>query len=290
MKGNAGIVAREEIAVAGAIEGVKLELVAEVYSILKSTIRVSHDEMRTIFSEWNRGELSDPLIAAAADVLGLRDEDGDPLLEKVLDVAQGPELCRDAASFALEMGVPAPIVSQAAFSSYLSRMKDERIDASAVLGGPKSAPTGERHAMIEELRKALIAAFILAYAEAHSLLAAARPGKEGDFGALSGAGSAIALRAFEARARCGSKENIILDARIKSNLDASLVSLRRVCSRCIEGGLHAPGLVAALSYYDGYRSTWLPSNMIVALRDSREGAGYERVDRPRGEVFHSEWK
>src|SRR5512137_2655379 len=130
MQGNAEIVARS-------VWGVKLQLLAECYSILKSTIRVSHDEMRTVFAEWNRGELADPLLASAADVLGLRDTEGDPLLEKVLDVSRGPELCAPAAALALSLGVPAPQVSQAAYSSSLSSMKDERVYASAVLIGPK---------------------------------------------------------------------------------------------------------------------------------------------------------
>jgi 6-phosphogluconate dehydrogenase len=283
MKGNAEIVAR-------AVEGVKLELLAEAYSILKLAIRVSHDEMRTVFAEWNRGELADPLVAAAADVLGLRDEDGDALIEKVLDVSRGPELCRSAAVLALDLGVPAPLASQAAFSSFFSVMKDERIDASAVLNSPKAALTGERQAMIERLRKALLAAFILAYVEGYSLLAASGESQEDASEALSDALSAVASMTSVARLRCGPKESVILDATIKSSLDPTLVSLRRICSQCAEGGIHAPCLSAALIYYDGYRSTWLPSNMVVALRDSRECSGYERVDRPRGEIFHSEWK
>ena len=103
--------------VAKALQGVKLQLVAEAYGVLKSGIRVSHDEMRTIFAEWNRGELEDSLLGRAADVLGLRDPDGDPLLEKVLDVSRGPELCGPAAALALSLGLPAPIATQAAFSS-----------------------------------------------------------------------------------------------------------------------------------------------------------------------------
>jgi 6-phosphogluconate dehydrogenase len=277
-------------AVAKAVEGVKLELMAEAYSALKSSIRVSHDEMRTVFSEWNRGELADPLVASAADVLGLRDEDGDPLLEKVLDVARGPALCRDAASLAHELAVPAPLVSQAAFCAYLSGMKDERVDASAVLSGPKSAPTGEKHLMIEELRKALLASLVICYAEAYSLLAAAGVGKDAAIASLAQEGSTLAASAGEARDRRASKESILLDALVKSRMDPCLASLRRLCARSAEGGLHMPGFSAALSYYDGFRSTWLPSNMVVALRDGREGTGYERIDRPRGDSFHSDWK
>jgi 6-phosphogluconate dehydrogenase len=278
--------------VSKAVEGIKLELLAEAYCVLKSAIRISHDEMRTVFSDWNRGELADPLVAASADVLGLRDEDGDPLLEKVLDVSRGPELCRGAAALALELGVPAPLASQSAVSSFRSSRsrKDERVDASALLSGPKAALTGERHSMIDELRKALHAAFILAYTEAYSLLAASGADTAASLAALSEEGSSVAQAAAAACERLGPKEPLILDAAIKSQLDRSLASLRRICARSAEGGLYVPVLAAALSYYDGIRSTWLPSNLVAALRDSREGTLYERVDRPRGETFHSEWK
>jgi 6-phosphogluconate dehydrogenase len=276
--------------VAQAVEGVKLELMAEAYSALKSSIKVSHDEMRMVFAEWNRGDLADPVVAAAADVLGLRDEDGDPLLEKVLDVSRGPVLCRGAATLAHELSFPAPLVSQAAFCAYLSGMKDERVDASAVLSGPKSAPSGEKHTMIEELRKALLASLIICYAEAYSLLAAAKAGKEEARSSLDEEGSFIAAAAAGARGRCRAHESILLDASVKSKMDPCLASLRRVCSRAAEGGFHMPGFLAALSFYEGFRSTWLPANMVVALRDGREGTGYERIDRPRGESFHSDWK
>ena len=162
------------------LQGAKLQLVAEAYGVLKSGIRVSHDEMRTIFSEWNRGELADSLLVRAADVLGLRDPDGDPLLEKVLDVSRGPEFCGAAASLALELGLSRSDRLPSGFlGRSISMMKDARVDASAVLSGPKAAPTGDRRAMIEELRRALHAAFILAYAEAHALLVAAGPCGDG---------------------------------------------------------------------------------------------------------------
>jgi 6-phosphogluconate dehydrogenase len=278
--------------VSDAIKGVKLEILAEAYSILKSSIRLSLDEMRTVFSEWNRGGLADPLVDAAADALGLRDEDGDPLLEKVLDVPRGSSLCGPAAALALELGVPAPIATQAAHSFFIAGMKDERVDASAVLSGPKTALSGERHSMIEELRKALEAAFILAYVEAYSLSSASGADEEASRAALAEEGSSLAAAATAAAARRGSGrgKTILLDVEIKPRLDYALPSLRRVCARSAEAGLYLPCLSAAVSYYDGMRSTWLPANLVVALRDSREGTLYERVDRPRGEVFHSDWK
>lgn len=276
--------------VTDAVEGVKLELMAESYCVLKSAIKISHDEMRTVFAEWNRGELSDPLVAAAADALGLRDEDGEPLLEKVLDVPRGSALCAPAAALALELGIPAPLASQSASSAFMALMKDERVDASAILSGPKAALSGERHAMIEELRKALHAAFILAFAEACSLCRASGADEATLLSALAGMGSSVAAAAAAARSRIGPKETILLDAAVKSQLDSALPSLRRICSRAFEGGLYLPCFSAALSYYDGIRSTWMPSNLIVAIRDSREHTLFERIDRPRGEEFHSDWK
>jgi len=276
--------------VSDAAKGIKLELLAEAYCVLKSVIRVSHDEMRTVLSEWNRGELADPLVAAAADVLGLRDEDGDPLLEKVLDLPRGSELCRPAAALALKLGVPAPLAAQSACASLTARMKDERIDASALLTGPKAALTGERHVMIEELRKAVLASFILAYAEAYSLSFASGDDDEAARAALADYGSFVATAAAAARDRRDHKGTILLDAEIKARLDPALPSLRRICSRAAEGGIYIPCLAAALSYYDGLRSSWLPSNLVVALSDSLDGTLYERIDRPRGEAFHSDWK
>jgi len=276
--------------VADAIRGVKLELLGEAYCILKCAIKVSHDEMRTVFSDWNRGELADPLVAAAANALGLRDSDGDPLLEKVLDIPRGSCLCRPAAALALELGFPAPIAAQAASSSFTAALKDERIDASAILQGPKAALSGERHAMIGELRKALHASMILAYAEAYALAEAAGASAEESRGALSEEGSALATAASEARGRSTRGETILLDAAIKSLLDPLLSSLRHASARAVEGGLYLPCFSAAIAYYDGMRSAWLPSNLVVAIRDSLEGSLFERVDRPRGETFHSDWK
>jgi 6-phosphogluconate dehydrogenase len=276
--------------VADALRGVKLELLAEAYCLLKCAIKVSHDEMRTVYSDWNRGELADPLVAAAADALGLRDEDGDPLLEKVLDVPLGRALCKGAASLALELGCPAPIAAQAAGSAFAASMKDERVDASAILSGPKPAFSGERHAMIEELRKALHASILLAYSEAYSLARAADVEAGAARAALSADGSPIGAAASEARGRRAPREAILLDAAVKSRLDPLLPSLRKLCSRVAECGLYLPCFAAALSYYDGLRAAWLPANLVAALRDSLDQARYERVDRPRGETFHSEWK
>ncbi|HET7839447.1 MAG TPA: hypothetical protein VFL04_06775 [Rectinemataceae bacterium] len=281
----------------GGLESLLTHLVSESYLLLLRSVKSSHDSMRTIYSEWNRGELADPLIAATADALGLRDLDGEPLLEKVLDVASRAEPCVNAAALAMDLGVPAPAFAQAAASSHISALKDERVDASAVLSGPKHATTGDRTALVEEIRRALLAATILAQAQAFLLLsrAAAAKGALADLCGTAqlwseGRASFLHQRLGEALCRNPELELVILDAQIKALLDPCLPSLRRVVARSAESGLAVPVFAACLQFYDQCRSTWLPANLVRALRDARGGEGFERVDRPRGEIFHSDWK
>lgn len=288
--GNASAIVRSALA------GLEIELLSETYHILKSGIRASHDEMRTIFAQWNAGDLADPLIAATADALGLRDEDGEPLIEKVLDAALPSGPCARAAALAIEDGAPAMMIAQAASSSAIGALKDERVDVSAVLGGPKPAQTGERQSMVEELRRAFLGATILAVAESLSLLqrSSERRGLGLDLALAarlwaSAGDSRMLARAAEAVAR-GGRGSILLDASFKSDLDQSLPSLRRVTVRALEGGIPVPAFSSALSFYDGYRSTWLPANLSNALKDSLLGLGFERVDRPRGELHYSPWR
>lgn len=279
------------------LDGLQIELISEAYHVLRSGVRASNDEMRTIFAKWNLGDLANPFVAATADALGLMDEDGEPLIEKVLDatVASGP--CSKVAAIALAKGVPAIMTSQAAGTYSIEALKDERVDASAVLDGPKVALTGERHAMVEELRKAFLAASILAVAESFSLLGLVSERRSlgldlafvARLWADSGKSRILELTA-EALVRSGGRWAILLDASLKTTLDQTLPSLRHVASRAIEGGIPVPVFCAALCFYDGYRSMWLPANLSIALRDSTQGLGYERIDRPRGERFHSEWK
>lgn len=282
-----------------AIAGADAELVAETYHLLRASLRLSHDEMRTVFSEWNRSELSGAMISMTADVLGVRDEDGEALVEKVLDSARQERTSRWAAEAALELGTPAALLADAVLWRDLSRLKDERVGASAVLGGPKTAATGERQAMIEELRKALLAARVIAYAEGFLLLrqASVRYGWNLDLGIVARTwregcyvSSSLLDQVAEAYKRDEGLACLLIDSRIKSVLDGALPSLRRTAARSIEQGLPVPAMVSAVSFFDGYRSTWLPASLVEAIRDRAASTGYERVDRPRGESFHSDWR
>jgi 6-phosphogluconate dehydrogenase len=282
-----------------AIEYADLELIAETYHLLRSSLRMSHDEMRTVFAEWNKTELSSYLIGITADALGVRDEDGEALVEKVLDSAGQKGTGCWAAEAALELGVPVALLADAVFARNLSALKDERVGASAVLGGPKAAATGERHSMVEDLRRALLAARVVAYAEGFLLLRAASAAYGWNLDLAKVAlvwregciiRSSLLDPIAEAYRREGSLASLLLDSHFKSILDACLPSLRKVTARAIEQGLPVPAFASALAFFDGYRSTWLPANLIQALRDRFGAHGYERIDRPRGEAFHSEWR
>ena len=282
-----------------AIEYADMELIAETYHLLRGYLKTSHDEMRTVFAEWNKTELSSYLVGITADVLGVMDEDGEPLVEKILDAAGQKGTGAWAAAAALDLGAPVGLLAEAVFARDLSAFKDERVGASAVLGGPKAAPTGERHSMIEDLRKALLAAKIVAYAQGFHLLrrASEEYGWRLDLAAVALVWregciirSAFLDRIAEAYRRDPGQASLLLDTYFKALLDQSMPSLRKVTAKAIESGTPVPAFAAAVSFYDGYRSTWLPANLLQALRDRFGAHGYERIDRPRGERFHSDWK
>jgi 6-phosphogluconate dehydrogenase len=281
------------------LAGADAEFVAETYHLLRSSLRMSHDEMRMVFSEWNRTELASYVLGITADVLGVRDEDGEALVEKVLDSAGQDLAGLQAAQAALELGCPAGLFADAAFARNLSALKDERVGASAVLGSAKAAATGERQAMIEDLRRALLAARIIGYSEGFFLLRRASEayGWSLDLGRIAHAwreGCFVSASILDSIAEAYKRESglasLLLDSRLKSALDASLPALRKTAARAIEQGIPVPGFASAISFFDGYRSTWLPASLIAAIKDRAASSGYERIDRPRGESFHSDWK
>jgi len=261
-------------------------------------IRMSHDEMRTVFTDWNKTELEGFLLANTADALGVRDIDGEPLLEKVLDVSARSETPHWTIDAALAIGAPFGILAGAVLAGDLSVLREERISASAVLGGPKAAPTGERQSMIEDFRKALLASTLLALSEGFVLLGRASKSRHWDLSLPKIANiwaecgnlrSSLMSRMAEAYRKEPELESALVSATLKPLLDIAMPALRKVVARSMESGIPVPAMSAALTFYDGFRSTRLPANLIQALRDRSTASGYERVDRPRGEIFHSDW-
>ena len=281
-----------------AIEYADIELIAESYLVLHSALKASPDEIRTIYTDWNKTELNSYLVGITADIFGVRDEDGDALVDKVVDCAEQTGSGAWAVEAALELEVPSPILAAAVFARSLSARKTERVTASALLSSSGFSPSGDRHEIIEELRRALLGAKVLAYAEGFLLLRSASKKYHwsldlAQIACLWRSGSILSSpfldSVAEAYRRDPSLPIILLDAHFKPILDQTMGSLRKTTAQAVEGGRPMPAMSAAVSFYDGYRSTWLPANLIEAQRDRFGGHGYERVDRPRGEKYHSSW-
>ena len=280
------------------IEYGDMQLICEAYDLMKSLLGMSADEMHEVFKEWNEGELNSYLIEITRDILGFKDEDGQPLVEKILDTAGQKGTGKWTAIAALDEGIPLTMIGEAVFARCLSAMKDERVAASKVLTGPKPVFEGDKKAFIEDIRKALYASKIISYAQGYTLMAAAAKtyGWNLNYGgiALMWRGGCIIRSVFlgkikEAFDKNPSLTNLLLDPFFKEKVLAAQESWRRVVSAAIINGIPVPGFTSALSYFDGYRKEVLPANLLQAQRDYFGAHTYERVDKPRGEFFHTNW-
>ncbi len=280
------------------IEYGDMQLIAESYFMMKELLGMTADEMHEVFAEWNKGELDSYLIEITADIMAYRDEDGEPLLEKILDAAGQKGTGKWTAMAALDEGVPLTLIAEAVFARALSAQKEERVAASKVLHGPDPFFDGDRRAFLEDMRRALYASKIISYAQGFTLMreAAKTYGWNLDYGriALLWRGGCIIRSAFlgkiyDAYRRDPALPNLILDPYFRSIVEGNQESWRRVVSTALTQGIAIPAMAAALTYFDGYRTGRLPANLIQAQRDYFGAHTYERVDRPRGEYFHTNW-
>ena len=280
------------------IEYGDMELICETYSLLKNILGLTADEMHDVFAEWNRGELDSYLIEITRDILAYKDTDGSALVEKILDTAGQKGTGKWTAISALDEGVPLTLIAEAVFARCRSAQKEERVKASEILSGPTPLFEGDRAAFNNDLKDALLAAKIVSYAQGYALMrAAARSyGWNLNWGgiALMWRGGCIIRSVFlgkikEAYDADPALENLMLAPYFREKLEKGQKGWRRICASAITNGIPAPALCAALSYYDGYRSARLPANLLQAQRDYFGAHTYERVDRPRGEFFHTDW-
>ena len=256
------------------------------------------DEMHEIFSDWNQGDLDSYLIEITADILAYKDEDGSPLVEKILDTAGQKGTGKWTAISSLDEGVPLTLIGEAVYSRFLSALKEERVAASKVLEGPKPSFTGDKKAFIEDVRQALYASKIVSYAQGYALMRAAAESHGWDLNyggiALMWRGGCIIRSAFLADIKKAFDQNphlanLLLDPFFKEKIAQAQESWRKVCAAAMLHGIPVPAFSAALSYYDGYRNARLPANLLQAQRDYFGAHTYERIDRPRGEFFHTNW-
>ncbi len=280
------------------IEYGDMQLIAESYFIMKKLLGMSDDEMHDVFTEWNKGELDSYLIEITADILAYKDEDGEPLLEKILDAAGQKGTGKWTAIAALDEGVPLTLIAESVFARALSAQKEERVEAEKVLKGPAPVFEGDKKAFLEDIRHALYASKVISYAQGFTLMreAAKTYGWELDYGriALLWRGGCIIRSAFlgkinEAYQKTPDLRNLILDPYFKTIVEGNQESWRRVVSTALTHGIAIPSMAAALTYFDGYRTGRLPANLLQAQRDYFGAHTYERVDRPRGEFFHTNW-
>jgi len=280
------------------IEYGDMQLICEAYQIMHQLLGMEADEMHEVFKRWNEGVLNSYLIEITRDILAYKDVDGKPLVDKILDTAGQKGTGKWASVSSLDLGIPLTLISEAVYARCLSAIKDERVEASKSLRGPGTRFSGDRQGFVNDLEKALYASKIVSYAQGFSLMRAAAEEFRWDldYGGISKlwrAGCIIRSvflgKIKEAFDKNPKLRNLLLDPFFKNKIESSQESWRRVVATAITHGVWAPAFSAALAYYDGYRNSRLPANLLQAQRDYFGAHQYERVDKPRGEFFHTNW-
>jgi 6-phosphogluconate dehydrogenase len=280
------------------IEYGDMQLLCEAYQIMKEVLGLSADEMHEVFKQWNTTELDSYLVEITRDILAFKDEDGGPLVEKILDTAGQKGTGKWTGVIALDLGVPLTLIAESVFARCISALKEERVAASKVLTGPAKTFTGDKTAFIEDLRQAVLASKIVSYAQGYTLMREAAKEYNWDLNyggiALMWRGGCIIRSAFlgkikEAYDKNPELNNLLLDDYFTNTVVNAQEGWRRVAMNAIGNGVPAPCLTAALNYFDGYRTERLPANLLQAQRDYFGAHTYERTDKPRGEFFHTNW-
>ncbi|MGE4179333.1 MAG: decarboxylating NADP(+)-dependent phosphogluconate dehydrogenase [Limisphaerales bacterium] len=285
------------------IEYGDMQLICEAYQLMKDGLGMSAEEMHQVFKTWNEGDLESYLIEITRDILAKQDEDGTPLVEKILDTAGQKGTGKWTVQNSAELGVPITLISEAVYSRCVSSLKDERVKAARKLKGPRAAmPQAKKPeakaAMVQDIRDALFASKIVSYAQGYMLMrAAAREyGWNLNYGgiALMWRGGCIIRSRFlgkikEAYDANPKLMNLLLDDYFRAEIKRCQKGWRNVVSQAVKRGIPVPAFGTALAFFDGYRSARLPANLLQAQRDYFGAHTYERLDKPRGEFFHTNW-
>ncbi|HET6451028.1 MAG TPA: decarboxylating NADP(+)-dependent phosphogluconate dehydrogenase [Spirochaetia bacterium] len=280
------------------IEYGDMQLICEAYQFMRDGLGMGAAEMHDVFAEWNAGELDSYLIQITSDILAHKDEDGSPLVEKILDTAGQKGTGKWTSVSALDLGMPVTLIGEAVFARCLSAMKDDRVKASGILAGPSARIPGDRRALIEDLRQGLLASKIVSYAQGYMLLreAASEYKWNLNYGgiALMWRGGCIIRSAFlgrikEAFDRNPGLANLLLDPYFLTVMERCQEPWRRTVAAAFQHGIPVPVFSTALSFFDGYRTARLPANLLQAQRDYFGAHTYERLDSPRGKFFHTNW-
>ena len=280
------------------IEYGDMQLICESYQLMKDGLGMNADEMHRVFADWNEGKLDSYLIEITRDILAFKDDDGQALVEKILDTAGQKGTGKWTVISALDMGIPLTLIGEAVMARSLSALKDERVAASKALSGPTPTFGGDKQAFVNDLREALYASKIISYTQGYMLMRAAAQeyGWNLNYGgiALMWRGGCIIRSVFlgkikEAFDQNPGLTNLLLDPYFKSQVEAAQAAWRRVVAKAIEMGVPVPAMSSALAFFDGYRRERLPANLLQAQRDYFGAHTYERIDKPRGQFFHTNW-
>ena len=280
------------------IEYGDMQMICETYDMMKNGLGMSNQEMHEVFAKWNEGVLDSYLVEITRDILGYKDEDGVETVDVILDKAGQKGTGKWTAISALDVGQPLTLIGEAVFARCLSALKDERVEAAKVLDGPGTKFEGDKSAMVADLEQALYASKIVSYAQGYQLMRAISDEK--DWGLNYGAialmwrGGCIIRSAFlnnirDAFEKDAELTNLLLDDFFQHAVENAQAAWRRVVSTSVTLGIPMPAIGAALAYFDGYRTARLPANLLQAQRDYFGAHTYERVDKERGEFFHTNW-
>ena len=280
------------------IEYGDIQLISETYHMMKSLLNLSNQDMADTFTKWNKGELDSYLIEITADILNYKEKDGTHLIDKILDTAGQKGTGKWTVNAALDSGVALSLIAESVFSRFLSAQKDDRVIASKFYPKEDIKFNEDKNAFLVDLEKALYGAKILSYTQGYALMRAAAK----DYGwHLNYGGIALMWRsgciirsvfldkikyAYEKNQNL---ENLLLDAYFQKTIKSVLPSMRRVISQAVTYGIPVPALSSALSYFDAYTTDRLPANLLQAQRDYFGALTYARIDKKRGEFFHTNW-
>ncbi len=280
------------------IEYGDMQLISEAYHFMKDGLGLSYSEMQAIFQEWKSTELDSYLIDITTDILGYKDEDGEPLVEKILDTAGQKGTGKWTGINALDLGIPLTLITESVFARCLSSLKEQRVEAETLFGKTIVKIEGDKTEWVDALRQALLASKIISYAQGFMLIREAS--EENDWSlnygnvALMWRGGCIIRSAFLGNIRDAYETNPALkflgsDPYFRTILADGMAGWRKVAAKSLEIGLPMPTMTSALAFLDGYTTARLPANMLQAQRDYFGAHTYERVDKPRGQFFHTNW-
>jgi 6-phosphogluconate dehydrogenase len=280
------------------IEYGDMQLICEAYNLMKTGLGMTPDQMHEVFVEWNKGELNSYLIEISRDILAFKDADGSALVDKILDTAGQKGTGKWTVISSQELGIPITLMAEAVYARCVSAMKEERVAAAKKLKGPKPTIKGDHKKFIEAIRQALYASKIVSYAQGYMLMRAAAAEHKWNLNyggiALMWRGGCIIRSAFlgkikEAFDKNPQLSNLMLDPFFRKAIKDCQRSWRNVVAMAAKKGIPVPAFSTALAFYDAYRSERLPANLLQAQRDYFGAHTYERVDKPRGEFFHTNW-